>query len=146
MLLPWYFIRSLPPNHPLFSCKGLFSTKSKKKILEIRWISNIGRYFCYFFCSFSYIIIIVILRFLQGHTDGSKTAVCLSSLCVCARARLYVRTGRPTRWFLQEHLLVLTVRRFFCGKCDVFSFFFIATTSIKKYFRLCKSHYFLFFS
>ena len=96
---------------------------------------------CFFFSLARPYIIIVILRFLQGRPDSSNSSKTSASLLLfvflllasttrtSARGRVSGRVGRPTRWFLQKHRLVLTVRRLFplslflafCGKCNLFS-------------------------
>jgi hypothetical protein len=88
------------------------------------------------------------LLFCVSYKDVLTAAVMLF-VFLCVRARLCVKPGRPTRWFLQKHLLVLTVRRFFAVNAMHSLFLslllFITTTSMKNiYFCLYKSHYFLF--
>jgi hypothetical protein len=132
-IVPWYLIRFdwsfLHTNEYsmkifTFFCLEKFLYRSMFLLFSSYFFFLIYHHHCYF--AFLY-------------KAGSKKAVCLSSLCACAKARLHVKLGRPTRWFQQERWLVLTVRRLFflCGKCDVFSFFSlsIATTAMKeKYF------------
>jgi len=110
-------------KNTLFSIFYLMENKKEKLMsictnmdIKIRWILV---HICYEYdkCSDIFFIFFltyyhhVIFRFLQGRIDGNKPtfhrcrwdfycSVCLSFLYVCVCARLCVKTGSPTRWFL----------------------------------------------
>ena len=79
-------------------------------------MNSLYRSFVLLFSSFSFILIYhhhCYFAFLT-RTYKRQQKCCLSFFTICMRERalFYVRPDRPTRWFLQAHLLVLTVRRF----------------------------------